>query len=73
MDEALDRWHAVVSAGDLGQATMVVTDPVVVNGPRGVDRLAPTEFADWVERSGISITPRGWHAVSERVGVVSST
>lgn len=65
----IDRWHAAVN-GDGTDAADVVTDPVVVLGPRGAGPITPSEFADWVRRSGIRLVPRSWHPVGERLVVV---
>jgi hypothetical protein len=67
MEAVISRWHAAVNSGDV---TGVVTDPVLVLGPRGTGPISPAEFADWVTRSGIHLVPRAWHPVGERLMVV---
>lgn len=70
LEAAVNEWHASVNAGDLARSARAVGDPVVVLGPKGAGPITPTQFADWVERSGITLTPRSWHPVSDRLMVV---
>ncbi|WP_371401217.1 hypothetical protein OHA10_25085 [Kribbella sp. NBC_00662] len=70
LEGAINRWHERVNAGDLEAVTGVVSDPVVVLGPKGAGPIDPSGFAEWVERSGIKLVPRSWHPVSERLMVV---
>lgn len=70
LEGAVNRWHEQVNAGDLEAVVGVVSDPVVVLGPKGAGPITPAGFADWVERSGIRLVPRSWHPVSERLMVV---
>lgn len=71
MDEtALNNWHAAINQHDLNAAQRSVIDPVVVNGPQGAGRISSSDFAAWIERSGISMRPVSWHPVSERLTVV---
>ena len=70
LEAAINEWHASVNAGDLARSARAVGDPVVVLGPKGAGPITPTQFADWVERSGITLTPRSWHPVSDRLMVV---
>ncbi|GAB2578869.1 hypothetical protein [Kribbella endophytica] len=70
LEAAINRWHDAVNAHDSAQTIGAVTDPVVVLGPKGAGPISPDEFADWVVRSGISLTARSWHPVSERLMVV---
>ncbi|MEH3075999.1 MAG: hypothetical protein PGN11_13450 [Quadrisphaera sp.] len=70
LEAAINEWHASVGSGDVARAARSVGDPVVVLGPRGAGPISPEEFADWVQRSGIRLTPRSWHPVSERLMVV---
>ncbi|MDR7255040.1 hypothetical protein J2X46_004042 [Nocardioides sp. BE266] len=70
LEEAINEWHASVNAGDLHRSARAVGDPVVVLGPKGAGPITPTQFAEWVERSGIKLIPRSWHPVSERLMVV---
>lgn len=69
-EAVIDEWHAGVNAGDLQRCAQAVGDPVVVLGPKGAGPITPAEFAGWVQRSGIQLVPRSWHAVSERLTVV---
>ncbi|MEU3622999.1 hypothetical protein [Amycolatopsis coloradensis] len=66
----INEWHARVNAGDPQRSATAVGDPVVVLGPKGAGPITPAQFADWVERSGIKLTPRSWHPISERLMVV---
>lgn len=70
LEAAINEWHASVNAGDLQRSANAVGDPIVVLGPKGAGPITSTQFADWVERSGITLTPRSWHPVSERLMVV---
>ncbi|WP_344167904.1 hypothetical protein [Kribbella lupini] len=70
LETAINRWHDAVNTGDAAATAQAVTDPVVVLGPKGAGPISPEEFADWVTRSGIKLTARSWHPVSERLMVV---
>lgn len=70
LETAINEWHASVDDGDLERSARAVGDPVVVLGPKGAGPITPQQFADWVERSGIRLTPRSWHPVSDRLMVV---
>lgn len=70
LEAAINRWHDAVNTGDSAQTAGVVTDPIVVLGPKGAGPISADEFADWVVRSGISLTARSWHPISERLMVV---
>lgn len=70
LESAINEWHATVNAGDLQRSAGAVGDPVVVLGPKGAGPITPAQFAAWVERSGITLIPRSWHPVSERLMVV---
>lgn len=67
---AIEEWHASVDSGDLERSAEAVGDPVVVLGPRGAGSITPAQFAEWVQRSGITLVARSWHAVSEHLAVV---
>ncbi|MGZ0146936.1 hypothetical protein ACXJJ3_07675 [Kribbella sp. WER1] len=68
LEGAINRWHHGVN--ERQSVAAVVSDPVVVLGPKGAGPITPNGFADWVERSGITLVPRSWHPVSERLMVV---
>ncbi|MFG1907771.1 hypothetical protein [Kribbella sp. NPDC048928] len=70
LEGAINRWHQRVNEGDPAAVAEVVTDPVVVLGPKGAGPIKPAGFADWVDRSRIRLVPRSWHPVSERLMVV---
>ncbi|GAA1583041.1 hypothetical protein GCM10009804_44410 [Kribbella hippodromi] len=70
LEGAINRWHERVNEGDLQAVTEVVSDPVVVLGPKGAGPITPAGFADWVQRSGIRLVPRSWHPISTRLMVV---
>jgi hypothetical protein len=70
LEAAINEWHVSVNAGDLQRSARAVGDPVVVLGPKGAGPITPAQFAEWVERSGIKLTPQSWHPVSERLMVV---
>ncbi|RAJ69079.1 hypothetical protein K378_01968 [Streptomyces sp. Amel2xB2] len=70
LETAVDEWHASVNGGDLRRSARAVGDPVVVLGPKGAGPITPEQFADWVERSGITLVPRSWHPVGDHLMVV---
>ncbi len=70
MEEAIARWHEAVNAADLDAARRIVTDPIVVFGPKGAGPISADGFADWITRSGITVRPRSYHPISARVLVV---
>lgn len=70
LEAAINEWHLSVNAGDLRRSARAVGDPVVVLGPKGAGPITAEQFADWVERSGIKLTARSWHPISERLMVV---
>ncbi len=70
IEAAISEWHAAVNSGDRARCVRAVGDPIVVLGPKGAGPITPAEFADWVDRSGIRMTPRSWHPISERLMVV---
>ncbi|WP_017625470.1 nuclear transport factor 2 family protein [Nocardiopsis chromatogenes] len=70
LEVAVDRWHTAVNGGDPDRAAAAVTDPVVVLGPKGAGPISPSDFADWVRRSGIRMRPTSRHPVSDRLMVV---
>lgn len=70
IDTTINEWHASVNSGDLQRSAEAVGDPIVVLGPKGAGPITPMQFADWVRRSGITLVPRSWHPVSERLMVV---
>jgi hypothetical protein len=70
LEHAVNEWHASVNSGDLRRSAAAVGSPIVVLGPKGAGPITPDQFADWVERSGITLTPRSWHPVSDELMVV---
>ncbi|OEV09783.1 hypothetical protein [Streptomyces nanshensis] len=70
LETAVGEWHASVNDGDLRRSARAVGDPVVVLGPKGAGPITPEQFADWVERSGITLVPRSWHPVGDHLMVV---
>jgi hypothetical protein len=70
LEAAIAEWHASVNEGNPPRSANAVGDPIVVLGPRGAGPITPTQFAEWVERSGIKLIPRSWHPISERLMVV---
>ena len=70
IETTINEWHASVNSGDLQRSAEAVGDPIVVLGPKGAGPITPMQFADWVRRSGITLVPRSWHPVSERLMVV---
>jgi hypothetical protein len=70
LEAAINEWHASVNDGDLERSARAVGDPIVVLGPKGAGPIAPGQFAEWVGRSGITLHPRSWHPISERLMVV---
>lgn len=70
LEAAINEWHAGVNDGDLARSAAAVGNPIVVLGPKGAGPITPKEFTEWVERSGITLVPRSWHPVSDRLMVV---
>ncbi|MEV1003696.1 hypothetical protein [Nonomuraea sp. NPDC050202] len=70
LEAAINEWHASVNDGDLERSARAVGDPIVVLGPKGAGPITPGQFAEWVGRSGITLHPRSWHPISERLMVV---
>lgn len=70
LEVAINEWHASVNDGDRQRAAKAVGDPLVVLGPKGAGPITPAQFAEWVDRSGITLIPRSWHPISERLMVV---
>jgi hypothetical protein len=70
LEDVIRAWHAAVNDGDLERVADVVSDPIVVLGPKGAGPITPAQFAEWVVRSGIKLVPTRWHPVSERLVVV---
>lgn len=69
-EAAIASWHDAVNSSDLARARAAVTDPIVVNGPKGAGPITPDGFVDWITRSGITLQPRSYHPISNRVLVV---
>ena len=70
LEDAINEWHKAVNDGDLRRSEGAVGDAVVVLGPKGVGPITARQFAEWVERSAITLVPQSWHPVSERLMVV---
>lgn len=71
MDEsAILNWHDAVNTANLEQVRETVSDPVVVNGPKGGGAISANAFTEWVTRSGIRLQPVNWHPVAEGIAVV---
>ena len=71
MDETVIRgWHDAVNTGNLDRAREIVSNPLVVTGPRGSGAISANDFAYWVTRSGIRLQPVTWHPVSDGITVV---
>lgn len=69
-ETAIVRWHDVVNRHDLAAAIGTVTNPVVINGPKGVGPITDESFVEWISRSGITLRPLSYHLITERVIVV---
>jgi hypothetical protein len=70
VEDVISEWHAAVNDGDLARAAHVVSDPILVLGPKGAGPITPAQFAEWVVRSGIKLVPTRWHPISDRLMVV---
>ncbi|TDK26942.1 hypothetical protein E2F48_07240 [Arthrobacter crusticola] len=70
LESAIKEWHASVNEGSLARSAKAVGDPIVVLGPKGAGSITPDQFAEWVQRSQIKLTPRSWHPVGEHLMVV---
>lgn len=69
-EAAIVKWHEAVNEKDFEAAKRVVTNPVVINGPKGAGPITPSEFVEWIVRSGIDLRPMSYHPITERVIVV---
>lgn len=69
-EAAVVRWHELVNAAGVSKATQSVTDPIVVNGPKGSGPITAEEFGNWIIRSGITLTARSFHPISDNLWVV---
>lgn len=71
MDETpILSWHDAINTADLVRARAVVSDPVVVTGPKGSGAISADDFADWVTRSGIRLQAVNWRPVAGDIAVV---
>src|ERR671912_759899 len=71
MDETIIlNWHDAVNTANLERAREVVSDPIVVTGPKGSGAISADDFTEWVTRSGIRLQPVNWHPVAEGIAVV---
>lgn len=57
LEEAVGGWHRAECSGDLTCAAMVVGESIVVLEPKGEGPIVPSEFAGWVDRSGMRLVP----------------
>ncbi|MFE1644142.1 hypothetical protein ACFM35_01010 [Microbacterium sp. P01] len=69
-EAAIARWHDAVNRKDLAAALGTVTNPIVINGPKGAGPITDEGFVEWVTRSGITLHPRSFHPITQRVIVV---
>lgn len=69
-ERAIAQWHDAVNQKDLIAARATVTNPIVINGPKGAGPITGESFVEWIVRSGISLHPRSYHPITERVIVV---
>lgn len=69
-ETAIAHWHDAVNRQDLKAALGAVTNPVVINGPKGAGPITDEAFVEWIIRSGIALRPRSYHPISGRVMVV---
>lgn len=64
------NWHDAINTADLERARELVSDPIVVTGPKGSGAISADDFTAWVTRSGIRLQPVNWHPVSDAIVVV---
>lgn len=69
-EAAIGRWHDAVNSKDLTVALGTVTNPIVINGPKGAGPITDEGFVEWITRSGITLRPRSYHPITDRVIVV---
>lgn len=69
-EAAIGRWHDAVNSKDLTAALGTVTNPIVINGPKGAGPITDEGFVEWITRSGITLRPRSYHPITDRVIVV---
>ncbi|WP_433049143.1 nuclear transport factor 2 family protein [Dactylosporangium sp. CS-033363] len=70
VEEAINAWHDAVNRRDLDAAQAAVTDPVDVSGPRGAGPIPAADFAGWIIRSGIRLSPLSYHPAGPGAMVV---
>lgn len=64
------NWHDAINMADSRRVQVMVSDPIVVTGPKGSGAISAVDFSDWVTRSGIRLQPVNWHPVAEGIAVV---
>lgn len=69
-ERTVARWHEVVNTADLTAARTLVTDPLVVNGPKGAGPIGADEFTAWIVRSGVRLMPCSYHPIAPSLLVV---
>lgn len=69
-EQAIARWHEIINTRDHLAAGEAVSDPIVVNGPKGAGPISAKGFVEWIDRSGIELRARSFHPISTRVMVV---
>lgn len=67
---AIAHWHDAVNRKDLTAALGTVTNSIVINGSKGAGPITDRDFVEWITRSGITLHPRSYHPITERVIVV---
>lgn len=59
--DIINDWHRYLNARDLDALVGLIAPMVEMTGPRGEAIGGPADLRDWVERSGIRLTPvRTW-------------
>jgi ketosteroid isomerase-like protein len=59
--DIISDWHRYLNARELDALAELIAPTVEIAGPRGEGTGSPADLRDWVERSGIRLTPvRTW-------------
>lgn len=75
IEEIIGLWHTAIDQRDEQTIRQIVDDALEISGPKGSqtsssELTGPDLMLDWLERSGIKLTPVDWHPVSWDVMVV---
>ncbi len=60
-ERAIARWREIVNTRDRLAASEAVSDPIIVNGPKGAGPISAKGFVELIDRSGIELRARSFH------------